>query len=80
MAKVKNSDDIDAIISGQLDIFTGGKATEEDLRRAETIANLIGKQLKKDSLRLSYYGMQKKTPPKIAAFESKRPENPQQKG
>jgi hypothetical protein len=69
MAKVKNSDDIDAIISEQLDIFAGGKATEEDLKRAETIAKLIGKQLKKDSLRLTYFGMQKKAPPKIATFE-----------
>jgi hypothetical protein len=69
MAKAKTSDDIDAILSEQLDIIAGGKATDEDIRKAETIARLIGKQLKKDSLRLSYYGMQKKAPPRIAALE-----------
>jgi hypothetical protein len=69
MTKAKTSDDIDTIISEQLDIIAGGKATEEDRKRAETIAKLIGKQLKKDSLRLSYYGMQKKAPPRIAALE-----------
>jgi hypothetical protein len=69
MAKIKNSDDIDTIISEQLDVLAGGKATDEDLKRATIIAQLIGKQLKKDSLRLAYFGMQKKSPPKIAAFE-----------
>jgi hypothetical protein len=69
MAKTKNSDDFDGIISDQLDILSSGKATEEDYKRSETIAKLIGKQLKKDSLRLAYFGMQKKAPPKIATFE-----------
>jgi hypothetical protein len=69
MAKVKNSDDIDEILAEQLDIVSSGKATEEDLKKAETIAKIIGKQLKKDSLRLAYFGMQKKAPPKIATFE-----------
>jgi hypothetical protein len=69
MAKAKTSDDIDEIIAEQLDIFAGGKATEEDIKHAETIAKLIGKQLKKDSLRLSYFAMQKKMPPVIAALE-----------
>jgi hypothetical protein len=69
MAKTKNSDDIDGIISDQLDILSSGKAAEEDYKRSETIAKLIGKQLKKDSLRLAYFGMQKKAPPKIATFE-----------
>ena len=69
MAKVKNSDDIDAIIAEQLDIFAGGKATEEDVKRADSIAKLIGKQLKKDSLRLAYFRDQKKAPPRIVTFE-----------
>jgi hypothetical protein len=69
MAKAKTSDDLDGIISEQMDIVSSGKAKEEDYKKADIIAKLIGKQLKKDSLRLSYYAMQKKTPPKIAAFE-----------
>jgi hypothetical protein len=71
MAKVKYSDDIDEIVSGYLDIFAGGKATAENVKCAETAAKLIGKQLKKDSLRLAYFGMQKKMPPKIATFEDR---------
>jgi hypothetical protein len=69
MAKAKTSDDIDGIISDLMDTLSGGKAKDEDYRRADLIAKLIGKQLKKDSLRLSYYTMQKKEPPFIAAFE-----------
>jgi benzoyl-CoA reductase/2-hydroxyglutaryl-CoA dehydratase subunit BcrC/BadD/HgdB len=69
MARAKNSDDLDEIIAGQLDKMSGGKVTEDDLKRAETIAKLIGKQIKKDSLRLTYFGMQKKAPPPISTFE-----------
>jgi hypothetical protein len=75
MAKAKNSDDIDEIISGQMDIVSSGRATEEDYKKAEIIAKLIGKQLKKDSLRLAYFGMQKKAPPVIAAFEGNGEKN-----
>jgi hypothetical protein len=69
MAKVKNSDDLDAIIAEQMDIVSSGKAKDEDYKKADIIAKLIGKQLKKDSLRLSYFSMQKKAPPVIATFE-----------
>jgi hypothetical protein len=69
MVKALTSNDIDRIISEQLDIMSSGKAKEEDYRRADTVAKLIGKQLKKDSLRLSYFAMQKKALPVIAIFE-----------
>jgi hypothetical protein len=82
MAKAKTSDDIDGIISDLMDTLSSGKAKDEDYRRADLVARLIGKQLKKDSLRLSYYAMQKKEPPSIAAFESGGARNtpPQKRG
>jgi hypothetical protein len=75
MANAKNSDDIDEIVSEMVDKLSGGKAVEEDYKRADLIVKLIGKQLKKDALRLAYFGMQKKTPPFIAAFEGREAKN-----
>jgi hypothetical protein len=82
MAKAKTSDDIDVIVSEQLDLLSSGKAKEDDYKKAEIITKLIGKQLKKDSLRLSYYAMQKTAPPAIAAFEGSEEKNisPQKRG
>ncbi|MDR1319256.1 MAG: hypothetical protein LBJ90_06495 [Treponema sp.] len=76
MEKAKTSDEIDGIISDLLDTVSSGKAKEEDYKKAEIVARLIGKQLKKDSLRLSYCAMQKKAPPVIAAFEGVGTKNP----
>jgi hypothetical protein len=70
MAKAKTSDDLDGIISEQMDIVSSGKANEEDYKKADIIAKLIGKQLKKDSLRLAYFTAQKKVPPRIESLES----------
>jgi hypothetical protein len=70
MTKAKSSDDFDRIISEQLDILASGKATSEDCKRADSIANMIGKQFKKDGLRLVYFEKQKKIPPRIDCFES----------
>jgi hypothetical protein len=72
MVKAKNSDDINEIIAEQLDTISRTKATGDDFKRADSIANLIGKQLKKDSLRLAYFEQQKKVPPKIETFESRK--------
>jgi hypothetical protein len=82
MAKAKTSDDIDGIISELTDIVSSGKAKEEDFKKAVIINKLIGIQLKKDSLRLSYYAMQKKMPPVIATFEGGEAQNalPQKRG
>jgi hypothetical protein len=79
MAKAKTSDDIDEIVSNLMDTLSSVKAKEEDYRKADTISKLIGKQLKKDSLRLTYYAMQKKAPPFIAALESSDA-SPQKRG
>jgi hypothetical protein len=80
MAKAKNSDDLNLIIAEQLDILAGGKASQDDYKRADSIANLIGKQLKKDGLRLAYFEQQKKTPSRIEALESvEKPETPKKR-
>jgi hypothetical protein len=71
MAKAKNSDDLNEIIAEQLDILSSGKATAEDRQKANSIAGLIGKQLKKDAVRLAYYTQRKVVPPRIEAFESR---------
>jgi hypothetical protein len=70
MAKVVTSDDLNSIIAEQLDIVGKKTATDDDYRRADTISKLIGKQLKKDSLRLAYFTAQKKVPPRIDSLES----------
>jgi hypothetical protein len=71
MVKAKNSDDINEIIAGQLDILASGKATAEDCQKANAIAGLIGKQLKKDAVRLAYYNQRQVMPPRIEAFEGR---------
>jgi hypothetical protein len=71
MVKAKNSDDLNGIIAEQLDILSSGKATQEDCQRANAINGIIGKQLKKDGLRLAYYAQRKVMPPVIEAFESR---------
>jgi hypothetical protein len=70
MAKAVTSDDLDSIIAEQLGSVGKKTATDEDYRRADTIAKLIGKQLKKDGLRLAYFAAQKKAPPRIDSLES----------
>jgi hypothetical protein len=74
MAKAKNSDDINEIIAEQLDKLSSGRATADDYKKADVIAKLLGKQLKKDGLRLLYFEKQKKTPPVIATFEDRNTE------
>jgi hypothetical protein len=68
---VKNSDDLNEIIAGQLDILTGGKATPEDCQRTNAITGMIDKQLKKDGLRLTYYAQRKTVPPLIEVFSNR---------
>jgi hypothetical protein len=70
MAKAVTSDDLDSIIAEQLDAVGKKTATDDDYRKADAIAKLIGKQLKKDSLRLAYYEAQKKVPPRIDSLEA----------
>jgi hypothetical protein len=70
MAKAVTNDDLNSIIADQLEAVGKKTATDDDYRRADCVAKLIGKQLKKDSLRLDYFTAQKKVPPRIDSLES----------
>jgi hypothetical protein len=52
---------LNRIIAKHLDILDGKTITAEDIRRAESVANLIGKQLKNESVRIAYEGLKAKT-------------------
>ena len=54
MAKTKNVDDLNEIMAEQLDRITSNHASEEDLRIADSAANMIGKTLKLASLQIAY--------------------------
>jgi hypothetical protein len=54
MTKQKNADDLEELISKHLDILDGESVSDEDIRIADSIANLIGKSLKHASERLAY--------------------------
>jgi hypothetical protein len=55
--KAKTAEDLNLIIAKHLDILDGTKVTADDIRKAESIANLIGKQLKTESIRIAYEGL-----------------------
>jgi hypothetical protein len=54
MAKQKSADELEELISEQLDILSDGNATDTDIKKADSIANLIGKSLKHAAERLAY--------------------------
>jgi hypothetical protein len=43
--QIKSADDVEEILAEQLTILTSGKATKEDVRKANSIADKIGKKL-----------------------------------
>ena len=59
--KQKNADDLSEIMSAQLDKLTAGGVTEEDVHVADAIANMIGKMLKHDALRIAYAAIKDRT-------------------
>jgi hypothetical protein len=59
--KAKKADDLNLIIAKHLDILDGDNVSAEAIRRAESVANLIGKQLKVESVRISYEGLRART-------------------
>jgi hypothetical protein len=59
--KVKKADDLNLIIAKHLDILDGENVTAESIRKAESVANLIGKQLKVESVRISYEDLRVRT-------------------
>lgn len=54
MAKQMNADELAEIMSDQLRELTVGEYNEDTIRRADSVANMIGKTLKHTALRLAY--------------------------
>ena len=54
MSKQMNADELAKIMSDQLRELTTGDFNEDTIRRADSVANMIGKTLKHTALRLAY--------------------------
>jgi hypothetical protein len=52
--KSKTAEELNLIIARHMDILNGDKVSAEAIRKADSVANLIGKQLKVESTRIAY--------------------------
>jgi hypothetical protein len=52
--KAKTADELNVIIARHLDILEGPSVSAFDIRLAETVSNLVGKQTKVESVRIAY--------------------------
>jgi hypothetical protein len=52
--RAKTPDELNGIIARHLDILEGANVTAFDVRLAEAVSNLIGKQIKVESVKNSY--------------------------
>jgi uncharacterized coiled-coil protein SlyX len=52
--QAKTADELNAIIARHFDILEGPNVTAWDIRLAETVSNLIGKQTKVESIKIAY--------------------------
>jgi hypothetical protein len=59
--KAKKADDLNLIIAKHLDILDGDNLPLDAIRKAESVANLIGKQLKVESAKIAYEELRIKT-------------------
>jgi hypothetical protein len=59
--KAKKANDLKLIIARHLDILDGGNVSAEDIRKAESVANLVGKQLKLESVSIAYENLRIRT-------------------
>lgn len=66
---MKTSKDYYKILEESIDRVASDKWTEDDLRRADVLANSIGKVTKLAALQIAYAEAQKKTPTKIDCLE-----------
>lgn len=56
----KTADELNKIIGRHLDALENPKATMLDIRIAETVSNLIGKQMKVESIKIAYESLRMK--------------------
>jgi hypothetical protein len=59
--KAKTADELNAILARHLDKLENSKVTAFDIRLAETVSNLIGKQTKVESVRIAYETLRMKS-------------------
>ncbi|MDR2742377.1 MAG: hypothetical protein LBB98_09530, partial [Treponema sp.] len=52
--KAKTADELNVILAKHLDILEGPNVSAFDIRLAETVSNLVGKQTKVESVRIAY--------------------------
>lgn len=71
-APEKNANDIEEIISAQLDILTSDDVTPEEVKAADAVANQIGKSLKHAALRIGYKEYRKQGGEIIEALEPRK--------
>jgi hypothetical protein len=61
MVKAKTADELNVILARHLDKLENSKVTAFDIRLAETVSNLIGKQTKVESVRIAYETLRMKS-------------------
>ena len=67
--KEKSAKEIGEILAAQLDALSNGKAGQEEIRLADSIANMAGKIMKLSALELAYAEAQKRTPGDIPSLK-----------
>jgi len=67
-SKEKSPKDLGEIMAMQLDILSGAKVTKEDIKTADSIANMAGKIMKLSALELAYAAAQKRKPGSIPSL------------
>jgi hypothetical protein len=60
MVKEKSPKELGEIMAAQLDLITGGKATDETRRNFEAVANMIGKIIKMSATEIVYQQAKRK--------------------
>ena len=68
MGKEKSPKELGEIMSAQLDILSGSKVSADDIRTADSIANMAGKIMKLSALELAYAAAQKRKPGSIPSL------------
>jgi hypothetical protein len=70
--RAKTADELNQIIARHLDILEGSNVTAWDIRLAETVSNLIGKQAKVESIKIAYEALRIKNGAEYKFIGSRR--------
>jgi len=72
MAKEKSAKELGEIMAEQLDVLRDANVSEDAVRIADSVANMIGKVLKLSALELAYAEAQKRNPGVIPSLEREK--------